>query len=96
MTVIRGFAITLTSGIVGAGLGAGIGWLLGTFTPDYYRLVFHVPPDMPLNPVQAGIGLGVTQGTSAGLVVGLVIVLAVAWYESRQTGSRPPRDWPVA
>ncbi len=81
MTVIRGFLITLASGFAGGVMGLGIGFLLGRFAPDYYRVMFRMPID--LDPTQAGIGLGLTQGLGAGLMVGLVIVLTVAWYESR-------------
>jgi hypothetical protein len=83
MTVVRGFIITAASGVVGGLLGTGIGYLLGRFAPDYYRAVFRLPPSADLDPIQAGVGLGLTQGLGAGLVVGLGIVLVVAWYRSR-------------
>jgi len=85
MTVVRGFIITVASGIAFALLGAGAGYLLGSVAPDYYRTVFRIPPDVSIDPAQAGLGLGVTQGLAGGLVIGLVIVLSVAWYNSRIT-----------
>lgn len=84
MTVTKGFLIAICSGVAGGALGTLIGFLLGQFAPDYYRLVFRMPRTVDLDPVQAGVGLGLTQGLGAGLIVGLVIVLAVAWYESRK------------
>ena len=91
MTVVRGFAITIASGL-GFGLfGAGLGYLLGSIAPDYYRTVFRIPPEVVVDPVQAGLGLGVTQGLVGGLVIGLVIVVAVAWYNSRMNLSRIPK-----
>jgi hypothetical protein len=83
MTVARGFAITLASGAGGGLLGAVVGTLIGYATPDYYRMVFRVPPEVVFRPTQLGFGLGLTQGLAAGLVVGLVIVLAVAWTSTR-------------
>lgn len=87
MTVVRGFAITLASGLVFACFGATVGYILGSVAPDYYRIVFRLPPEVPLDPAQAGLGLGMTQGLGIGLIVGLVIVLTVAWYNSRIQGS---------
>lgn len=83
MTVTRGFIITIASGIAFAIIGAGLGFALGTVAPDYYRTVFRIPPDVDLDPAQAGLGLGFTQGLVAGLIIGLVIVVAVAWHNSR-------------
>ncbi|WP_149499649.1 hypothetical protein [Roseiconus lacunae] len=83
MSVVRGFAITIASGIAFALLGAGAGFFLGSVAPDYYRTVFRMPPDLSIDTAQAGLGLGVTQGLVAGLVIGLVIVISVAWYNSR-------------
>ena len=85
MTVIRGFIITIVSGVAGGLIGTGIGFLLGHFAPDYYRIVFRMPRSVELDPIQAGIGLGMTQGLAAGLVVGLVIVVTTAWYNARMT-----------
>ena len=42
MTVVRGFAITIASGLVLGCLGAGVGYLLGSVAPDYYRTVFRI------------------------------------------------------
>ena len=84
MTVVRGFIITIASGLAFAATGGVLGWAMGTLAPDYYRIVFRIPPDIEFDPAQAGLGLGLTQGLAAGLFVGLVIVLAVAWYRSRE------------
>jgi predicted ribosomally synthesized peptide with SipW-like signal peptide len=96
MSVLRGFVITLISGISFAVIGAVAGYLLGSFAPDYYRVMFRVPPDVSFNVSHAGLGLGVTQGFAAGCVVGLVIVVTVAWYNSRvtkaATASHPDSD----
>jgi hypothetical protein len=77
MTVARGFAIIIASGAVGAIGGGALGYSLGRFTPSYYRSVFHGGESLAFDPVQVGIGLGVSQGLIAGLVVGSIVVLAV-------------------
>lgn len=82
MTVLRGFFITIASSMAFSGLGALLGYLLAVILPDYYRTVFHIPPEIPIDPVQVGLGLGITQGFAAGLIVGLVIVVTVAWFNS--------------
>jgi len=89
MTVLRGFVITITSGFAFGLVGAGAGYLLGLVAPDYYRTVFRMPPEIAIDPAQAGLGLGVTQGLAAGLIIGLVIVVTIAWYDSRTITSRP-------
>ena len=83
MTVLRGFLITITSCLGFSGLGALAGYVLAVMAPDYYRTVFDIAPNAVFNPVQVGLGLGLTQGATAGLLVGVVIVITVAWYDSR-------------
>ena len=83
MSVVRGFVITIVSGLAFALFGGLAGGALGWAAPDYYRIVFDMRPEARFNAVQLGLGLGVTQGFGAGLIVGLAIVLIVAWYNSR-------------
>jgi hypothetical protein len=84
MTIVRGFAVVIASAVVGALAGVGVGYSLGAVAPAYYRGVFPNGNSPEFDPVQVGIGLGLTQGAVAGLVVGCVVVLAVAWYNSRR------------
>lgn len=86
MTVFRGFAIIVASGISFAIGGGLLGYTLAIVAPGYYRNVFHEGHSALFDPVQVGIGLGVSQGFIVGLVVGAVVVLAVAL-----AGSRMPR-----
>jgi len=83
MTIAKGFLITTLSAIAFGLVGSLIGYAMGVYAPDYYRVVFRLPEVMELNPIQLGVGLGLTQGLGTGIVVGLVIVVVVAWYNSR-------------
>jgi hypothetical protein len=83
MTVTRGFLITIASSIGFGCVGGSLGYGLGVTVPDYYRVVFRMSPDMPVDPAHVGFGLGLTQGLILGLLVGLAIVAIVAWYNSR-------------
>jgi hypothetical protein len=78
VTVSRGFAIIIVSGVAFAAGGGGLGYALGRLAPSYYRGVFAGGESPGFDPVQVGIGLGVSQGLIAGLGVGSVVVVAVA------------------
>src|SRR5262245_44402839 len=93
MTVRRAFLIGAGSAAVCAAVGTGIGLALGSLAPDYYRTVFRHGNAPEFNPVQVGLGLGLSQGLLAGLAVGSVVVLAVAWTESRRPVSTGDREW---
>ena len=69
--------ILLTTALCGAG-GTLVGYLLGTYSPGYYRAVFGNGNDPAFDPVSVGTGLGLTQGLMAGLTIGAVVVLAAA------------------
>lgn len=64
--------------------GGCVGSVLGIVAPDYYRTVLLHGRDRELNPVQAGLGLGVTQGCAVGLVVALLVVVLFAWRDLRR------------
>ncbi len=88
MTVVRGFAIIISSGISFAAAGGGLGYELATLAPSYYRGVFRGGELPGFDPVQVGVGLGISQGLIVGLVIGSVVVLAVALSGLR----RPAKD----
>ncbi|MEI8379026.1 MAG: hypothetical protein WCJ09_02785 [Planctomycetota bacterium] len=83
MTVLRGFTITATSALAFTSVGAVAGYLVGILAPDYYRIVFGIPLDSPVNLPQFGLVLGALQGTGVGTITGLIIVSAVTWFNSR-------------
>lgn len=84
MTVARGFLIIILTGFLFAFGGGLIGYVLAMTLPGYYRGVFSSGREPWFDPMEVGIGLGVTQGLICGLIVGAVVVLAVAWYNSRR------------
>lgn len=73
--------LVVGSAFVGAALGAGLGGLLGKIAPGYYRGIFGHPSDDSFNPLQVGLGLGLTQGLIFGVVVGLAMAAIVAWHD---------------
>lgn len=84
MTIVRGFLITIASGL-GFGVGGAlVGYAIGRWVPDYYKTVLRIPTEEQIDIAQVGLGLGLTQGIGIGLIVGLAIVGAVAWYNSRK------------
>lgn len=86
MTVLRGFAIAVASGVA-FGLGGGlVGYAVGRWLPDFFRTIFRIPEHADFDPVQVGLGLGLTNGLLLGVGVGLVVVIAVTWYNVRLLG----------
>jgi hypothetical protein len=79
MTARKALEIVLLWGVT----FAFIGGLLGTLAPDYYRSIFHGGHSPDFNPLQVGIGLGVTQGLASGVVVALGVLTLLAWRELR-------------
>lgn len=84
MTVARAFLIIAASVVTFAAGGGLIGYALAVLAPAYYRGVFTNGRQPWFNPVEVGLGLGVTQGAVCGVIAGAVVVLAVAWYNSRR------------
>lgn len=74
--------ITVTS-VLFALIGAGVGYLIGSKMPGYYRSVFDGGNSPYFDPVAVGFGQGLTQGLALGVTVGLILVLASWWKESR-------------
>jgi len=66
-----------------SGLGGTVGFLLGKLIPDYYRAVFSHGDAPFFDPVQVGLGLGLTQGMVGGAAIGLILVGLVAWHNTR-------------
>lgn len=95
MKLLRGFIITITSGVEFAHVGALTGYSLGLIAADNYRMVFRMPPEISIDLAQAGLGLGATQGLGPGILIGLVIVVTVAWYNLRALEIQSRHNGPV-
>ena len=79
MKPISRFLIFVCATGAAFGIGGGlIGALIGTLAPNCYRTLFTNGTNPDFNPVQFGIGLGVTQGLVIGIAVAVVLVLSSA------------------
>ena len=71
---IVGIVIGLT--FVGGLIGAGVGRMLGMYTPDLYVSLFHA-----YDPVEFGIGIGFANGATMGSF------LVCSWWCASPSGS---------
>jgi hypothetical protein len=93
MTLGRAIAVIVACTLVIAGIGAGVGFALGSLVPGYYRSVFRGEREPGFDPIAVGLGQGLTQGTAGGVVTGLVVVALLCWREVRlQRAGEPPAD----
>jgi hypothetical protein len=83
LAAIAAVATVVACTVLLAGVGAGIGWALGTCVPGYYRSVFPGGNDPRFDPVAVGVGQGLTQGAAGGVPVGLAVVAILAWRDVR-------------
>jgi hypothetical protein len=84
MNLLRAYFILGLTGLIGGALGGIIGMLLGVCAPDYYRGVFRAHDVPGFDPLQVGLGLGVSQGIPLGLAAGAVVLIVMTWYNSRK------------
>ena len=87
MTIIRGISTVVVTGVAFGMAGAAIGYLIGRFAPDFYRVMFHWNGSPQFDPPALGLALGLVQGLMVGIGVGLVVVLAVTWSDRRNSQS---------
>jgi len=74
------FGIVFAIGVAGAVLGAGTGWLIGTYIPEYYHSVFSNGDEPNFNPVAVGTVTGLLQGAIAGAAFGTVLSALFFWF----------------
>jgi len=73
------FGTAALGGLAGLGLGA----MMGSIAPDYYRTVFNQGDNPAFNPVALGMGQGLGQGIGFGGILGVALVALFYWYRSR-------------
>jgi hypothetical protein len=83
MSISRAVTTVVACSLIFSLLGGAAGYLLGKLMPGYYRGIFHGGASPYFDPVQVGLGPGVTQGLAGGAVIGLLIVALVAWHDAR-------------
>ncbi|MFO0985277.1 MAG: hypothetical protein U1E76_26695, partial [Planctomycetota bacterium] len=88
MNVVKALA-TVVGTAVGFGVvGIGIGAFLGKVTPSFLREMLPMRDPAAFDPLEMGIGLGLTNGLIWGLVVGILLVAILAWRETRLVRSQ--------
>ncbi|MEQ9587975.1 MAG: hypothetical protein RJS97_08475 [Parvibaculaceae bacterium] len=83
MTTKTALTTVLTWAVVFACVGCTMGAMIGVVAPDYYRTVFRGGESPDFNPLQIGVGLGVTQGAASGIAISLVVLALLAWRDIR-------------
>lgn len=84
MTIRGALATVVSCAVLLAAFGAGAGFFLGVFVPDYYRGVFHGGREPGFDPVSVGLGQGLIQGAVGGVVVGVGLVTIFTWRQVRR------------
>jgi hypothetical protein len=88
MNVLKALATVVATAVVFGMAGTGIGMFLGKMAPSFLRHAVGSSAEEGLDPMELGIGLGLTNGLTWGLVVGILAVAILAWRESRLSRSR--------
>ncbi|RLS55140.1 MAG: hypothetical protein DWH91_09995 [Planctomycetota bacterium] len=83
MTITKGLGTVMGTGFGFGAMGAFVGFLIGKYAPDFYRVAFSGVNPPPFDPPVLGLALGLVQGLMVGIGVGLIVVLAVTWSEKR-------------
>ena len=83
MSVVRAIAIVAGCGMFFGTAGGLLGFILGSFAPDYYRGVFNAVDKAEFYPIQVGVGLGLSQGLIGGLIIECVVIMVVAVSKQR-------------
>lgn len=76
-TVGKAILVVAICAVAGALIGTSAGYILRRFAPYYYRSVFLQGDAPGFDPVQVGIGLGLTQGMALGFLAGVIIMIVV-------------------
>ena len=83
MNILKALATVVGSAIGFGAAGTGIGYFLGTKTPNFYRQTFPIRDPENFDALEIGIATGLINGLIWGLVIGILTVGIVSWKESR-------------
>lgn len=96
LTLFKAIATVMATAIGFGITGAGIGAILGEFTPGFF-LLLPIPDVEAIDPLELGMGLGLFNGVTWGLVIGVIVVIIISWKEARvsrkersDSGVEPP------
>lgn len=83
MNILKAIVTVAGTAIGFAAFGGAVGAGLGKYAPAYYRQTFYVRDSANFEPIELGLGLGITQGLIWGICVGVLIVVILVWKEIR-------------
>jgi hypothetical protein len=83
MNVTKALATVVGTAVGFGAAGTAIGLFLGKVAPGFFRQMLPLRDPASFNPLELGIGLGLTNGLGWGLVVGVLLVAIIAWKETR-------------
>lgn len=83
MNVTKALATVVGTAVGFGAAGMALGVFLGKVAPGFFRQMLPLRDPASFNPVELGIGLGLTNGLGWGLVVGVLLVTIIAWKETR-------------
>jgi len=83
MNITKALATVVGTAIGFGAAGTAIGVFLGKVAPGFFRQLLPLRDPANFNPVELGIGLGLTNGLGWGLAVGILLVAIIAWKETR-------------
>jgi hypothetical protein len=83
MNVTRALATVVGTAAGFGAAGMALGVFLGKVAPGFFRQMLPLRDPASFNPVELGIGLGLTNGLGWGLVVGVLLVAIISWKETR-------------
>jgi hypothetical protein len=84
MNALKALATVVATAVIFGLAGTGVGVFLGKAAPSFYRQTVVIRDPESFDPVELGIGLGLTNGLIWGLVIGTLIVAVLAWKETRR------------
>jgi hypothetical protein len=92
---MRGFLLILVAGLGCAALGSGVGWLLGSLSPEFIELIAQPYP--VAEPPRLGAALGLVCGLLLGAIamaLGLLVEAFRVWAVRNRTARELPPNQP--